>query len=224
MTAIDISLPVFGGNAVGSLLGTMMFPDDPSKAELYAAHFIAKALGDVPGAAALIGSEAHQYIHSTSTRYVGVHDEAQRNAYRGTKAGALVAYLWHAGPKVSWQDAIKAATKNRGYSMARSSFLKSTAEFGSVLHYWGMLSIQYENRLPKDVPLFVSQSMQLLRLMRGRERCGELGGSSFSSPKVIVPFTAIDWRVDGFIPKGEVNSLFAPNAKKPAGRPRAAQS
>ena len=222
----DLPLAVFVSGPVASLVGAMIFPNDKEKAEIYAAHWVATTLAQNPEAVRGLSVEDHQYLYAKVTKYGVIHEEASREAVRGTKCGALVAYLWRANAGTSWNDAVAAAEHliGKANSKARSSYLSSTADFRTVLHYWGVLQNDYRANWPRDFRLFISRATILLQQMRQREANRDLGGETFSTPKVFVPTEAFDWRVAGHMCRAALPDSLAPKPKSSGGRPRKPQS
>ena len=224
---VNSPIPIYGGDAVSSLLGAMFFPQDRSKAELYASWWLGRAVSECASDDTFrsITTTEIRSILSGTAKFPEIADEAKKSGFAGTQAGALVSYMWHAhkfGSSASWNDAAKGIERLAvgGIPGTRSSLLKSKSDFAPVLHYWGILSIEYGNRFPADFRLFVSQSEMLLREMRALESRHAFAGNSFTSPKVFVPVSAIDWRVAGEIRVGAIQERLAPESKKRASQPQ----
>src|SRR5271166_1078739 len=112
----DVKLSIFGGAPHASLLGAMVFPRDPLKAEIYAGYWMARAIGKAPDHLLVrITPDTHRWAHAMSTRYPAIHKEAERSLFRGTQAGALVSYLWREA-SASWEDALLGVEKVAGAS------------------------------------------------------------------------------------------------------------
>jgi hypothetical protein len=132
----------------------------------------------------------------------------------------LASYLWHAsrsGVRATLEDAIRAAEVSaaKKFSGVRSTFMAAKTEFSRVLHFWAVLSIEYDNRTPRDWRLFISQSEAFLTEMRRLETIG----NSFRSPKFHVSISDFDWPVLGKIRLGTLPEFLLPQSKKHAGRP-----
>ena len=205
----------------------MVFPRDQEKAEIVAAHDLAAQLGRAgPEIFEHAPGSLHRYLHATATGFATIYGEAQRELYRGSQCGTMVAYLCRT-PGASWEDAVSAATilAGKAHSGSRSALLQAKADFSAVLHYWGVLSNDYGNKWPRathDYVKFALRADGLLHLMRERESAGELGGAAFTSPKIFVPMGGASASVPVTIAirQDPVPERLAPQPKKTGGRPR----
>jgi len=145
-----------------------------------------------------------------------IADESKKAFLRGSMAGCLVHYLWHAmksHPNVSWEDAMRAAEDIAPVgkiSGSRSTFAKAKSDFSKVLHFWGALSINYydENKGGFDLgsfnlASFLSEAFVLVQRMREWEAASSRGGV-FASPKYYVPLEVFDWRQGGALKRGSL--------------------
>jgi hypothetical protein len=115
------------------------------------------------------------------------------------------------------EDAIRAAEVSGGkkFPGVRSTFMAAKTEFSKVLHFWAVLSMEYENRTPRDWRLFISQSEAFLTEMRRLETIG----TAFRSPKFHVSRTDFDWPVLGKIRFRTLPEFLLPRARSvPDGR------
>lgn len=224
----DIALPIYNGEAISSLFGAMVFPNDREKAEILATALLTRYVARAPTELVeLIPAPEIQSLFGRAGQQVAIADEVEKAAYAGTQVGALVSYMWHSqrsGSHASWNDACASAELlapvGSGLAGVRSSLLQAKSDFSSVLHFWGILSIEYNNSRPRDVNLFIAQSAALLREMRRLEASGVIRGRSLSSPKLYVPIAALNWPCSGLIRAGRISDRYAPRRKKRAGRPK----
>lgn len=218
----DLCMPVFNQEPVTSLIGNMVFPNDPGKAMTVAAWFLDGAILAASNEdISRVPAELIWSIRDQARRYPSLKAEVDEACYRGTQAGALGSYLWHAektATKASIEDAIRACEKLAGqnFSGVRSTFYKAKSDFSRVLHFWSILAIECGNKWPKDFRLFVSSAEAFLNEMRRLK----IGGNSFVNPKYHAPVDSWDWRIPGTIPVGTIAAPFLPISKKRAGRPR----
>lgn len=187
----DLAMPVFNCEPITSLIGTMIFPNDSKKAGALASWHLAGALGAAPNEhVAEIDPDLIWAVHAAARGYPEIAAEAEKTAYRGTQAGYIGNFLWHAArtgvpatlndayraaeitrAHATREDAIRAAaedTARRRFPGVRSSFVAATKEFSRVLHFWAALSIAYGNRWPggRDWQLFVSRAEVFLMELR----------------------------------------------------------
>ncbi len=213
-------MPVFNREPLTSLFGVMLFPNDFEKAGILAAWNLASVLQSASNEqVAEIGSDLIWAVHDMARGYPKIARETGKAAYRGTQVGYLASYLWNAartGVHATLEDAIRAAeAAGRKFSGTRSSFLAAKAEFSKVLHFWAVLSIEYDNRTPREWRLFISQSEAFLTEMRRLETIG----NSFRSPKFHVSKSDFDWPVLGKLKFGTLPESLLPKSKKRTGRP-----
>jgi hypothetical protein len=218
----DLAMPVFNREPITSLFGVMHFPNDFEKAGILAAWKLAGILQSASNErVAEIGSDRIWAVQDMAREYPKIAMEAGKAAYSGTQAGYLGSYLWHAAQRsvhATQEDAIRAAMLSAGkkFSGVRSTFMAAKAEFSKVLHFWAVLSMEYDNRTPRDLRLFISQSEAFLMKMRRLETIGH----SFISPKFHVSISDFDWPVLGKIMVGTLPEFLLPKSKMRAGRPR----
>jgi hypothetical protein len=214
-------LAVFNCEPITSLFGVMHFPNDSKKAGILAAWKLAGWLQSASNEQiAEIGSDRIWAVQDMACGYPRIAREAEKAAYRGTQVGYLASFLWHAWKTeipATLEDAIRAAetTGGKKFSGTRSSFLAAKAEFSRVLHFWAILSMEYENREPRDLRLFISRSEAFLKEMRSLETAG----ATFRSPKFHVSRSDFDWPVLGKLRFGTLREFLLPPSKKHAGRP-----
>ena len=224
---IDIPLRIYNGEPTTSLFGTMFFPADAAKAEHCASWLLAQTVASRGDADTVRALPEHELLTllARACRSHEIADEAKKACFAGTQAGAMVSYLWHAlrtGVPASWEDAQIGATilgSRHGVAAARGPLFEAKKQFGPVLHFWAVLSLECGNRWPHDIRLFISQATILLREMRAAEKCGAIKGESFRSQKIYVPVAALDWREAGTIRVGALPDYLLPAGKKHAGRP-----
>jgi hypothetical protein len=212
----DLAMPIFNCEPVTSLVGNMLFPNDAGEAMSAAAWHLDGAVLNAPSDALRGIDESRLWaIHAAARNYSKERVEAA--AYRGTQIGAAVSYLWQV-PGASFEDACRAVIDISSIAHlpgARSTLYESKIEFARVLHFWGVLSNEYNNKWPNDFRLFATQARVLLREMRARN----VAGQTFSSPKYTVRVSDFNFPVPGQIRAGTVLPRLLPPSKKRAGRP-----
>jgi hypothetical protein len=217
----DVEMPVFNRDPITSLIGVMHFPNDFEKAGILPAWRLAGILQSASNEdVAQFGSDRIWAVQDMARGYPKIAGEAKKAFYRGTQAGNLGSYRWHAsqtGVHATQEDAIRAAEVIAGkkFPGVRSTFMAAKTEFSKVLHFWAVLSMEYDNRTPRDWRLFISQSEAFLMKMRRLETIG----NSFGSPKVHVLISDFDWPVLGKLKFGTLQEDLLPKSKKRAGRP-----
>jgi hypothetical protein len=217
----DLAMPVFNREPITSLFGVMHFPNDFEKAGILAAWKLAGALQSASNEqVAEIGSDRIWAVQDMARGYPKIAREAEKAFYRGTQVGYLGSYLWRAWKTeipATQEDAIRAAELSavKKFSGVRSTFMAAKTEFSKVLHFWAVLSMEYENRPPRDLRLFISRSEAFLTEMRRLETIG----TAFTSPKFHVLKSDFDWPVLGKLRFGTLPEFLLPRSKKGAGRP-----
>jgi hypothetical protein len=158
-------------------------------------------------------------MHDLARGYPEIAKEAKNPAYRGTQVGNLGTFLWHAwktGIPATLEDAIRAAEIAGGkrFPGVRSTFMTAKTEFSKVSHFWTVLSMEWDNRAPRDWRLFVSQSEAFLTEMR----CLEITGATFRSPKFHVSQSDFAWPVLGKLKFGTLPENLLPPSNNRAGK------
>src|SRR5262249_44881257 len=129
----DLAMPIFNQEPVTSLIGNMIFPNDPAEAMATASWILDGAI---------LNSTLEQYHGIDESIVFGVRaaargyskEDTARAAYRGTQVGAIVDYLWRT-PSASFEDAVRAnidLTSMHKLPGVRSSFYKIKTEFSKV--------------------------------------------------------------------------------------------
>lgn len=152
-------LPVYFRDRVYSCLGTMLFPDDPAKAESYVALRInwepAEGEGshlscfvDAGGEWTVEMSRRHAYVLGQNALS---RDEIDAANMAGGHIGEVVKHLVNAislgSPNASWNKAIAVVEAHPATSnVTRSSFNNRIPVFAPVLHLWGAYAIAREAR------------------------------------------------------------------------------
>jgi hypothetical protein len=211
----DLAMPIFNCEPLTSLIGNMFFPNDAEAAMAVAAWHLDGIILNAPSDA-LRGMDESLFwaIRAAARNYS--KERAEAAAYRGTQIGAAVSYLWQV-PGASLEDACRAVidiSSEAHLPGARSTLYESKTEFARVLHFWGILSNDHQNRWPRDFRLFATQAHVLLREMRLRN----VAGQTFSSPKYVIRPSDFNFAVAGQIRAGKVLPGLLPQSKKRAGR------
>jgi len=208
-------MPIFNCEPVTSLVGNMLFPNDAGEAMSAAAWHLDGAVLNAPSDALRGMDESRLWAIRAAARNYS-KDRAEAAAYQGTQIGAAVSYLWQV-PGASFEDACRAVIDiswtARLPGVARSTLYESKTEFARVLHFWGVLSNDHQNRWPRDFRLFTTQAHVLLRKMRLRN----VAGRTFSSPKYVIQLSDFNFAVPGQIRIGKVLPQLLPQSKKRAG-------
>jgi hypothetical protein len=214
----DFEIQIFNREPITSLFGAMHFPNDFEKAGILAAWKFAGILRSATNEqVAAIGSDRIWAVQDMARGYPEIAREAKKAAYRGTQVGNLGSFLWHAwktGIPATVDDAIRAAEKTGGtkYPGVRSTFMAAKTGFSRVSHFWAVLSMEYENRTPRDWRLFISQSEAFLTEMRRLETTG----ATFRSPKFHVSRSDFDWQVFGKLRFGTLPKFLQEGCRKAA--------
>jgi hypothetical protein len=187
-------LPIFCGDACSSLFGTMLWPDDISRAERYAAYHLTRGRdGRRPGSPFLAyGVAGHDEFTEDLASALARGDMSDRDVearfLRDLRAGAVVKTLWAlicSQPAVaSWTKAIQVVQEvatAAGHRTGRSSFRADLSLLRPVLHWWGAFALRgrafhadpavgYE--LADDLAVFVAEAgalrQELCRWCDGR--------------------------------------------------------
>jgi hypothetical protein len=144
-----IPLSIFFGDVCGSLLGTMLFPDDAAKAKGYVAH-----LGSQRPLQEYI-RDGHDFGKERVIELLDAlqlspsPDEIGQRERQGAEVGRIVQYLWALigtpAAEASWEAAIKVAIddaskrKDRG---TRALFRRHLQRHAPTLHLWGALGMR----------------------------------------------------------------------------------
>jgi hypothetical protein len=212
----DLAMPIFNCEPVTSLVGNMLFPNDAGEAMSAAAWHLDGAVLNAPSDALRGIDESRLWAIRAAARNYS-KDRAEAALYQGTQIGAAVSYLWQV-PGASFEDACRAVIDISSIAHlpgARSTLYESKTGFARVLHFWGVLSNDHQNRWPRDFRLFTTQAHVLLRKMRLRN----VAGQTFSSPKYVIQLSDFNFAVPGEIRIGKVLPQLLPQSKKRAGRP-----
>jgi hypothetical protein len=172
-----IPFPVYRGDVCGSLLGAMLFPSDPTKADTYSAQLLTKGpLQDYLRA-------GHTF---SLTREISLLDalgqaisskQIETQKLHGSRAGEVVKILWAlicSRPDIaSWDSAIwlvEDAWAGEGHKAGRATFRADLTELRAVLHLWGAFALRDRQFLADpsvgydrldDLTAFMSEAMAL---------------------------------------------------------------
>jgi hypothetical protein len=181
-----IPLPVYRGDVCGSLLGAMLFPCDPAKADTYAAQLLRKGpLQDYRRAGHRLSLTQEITFLDALGREIS-SQEIETQKLHGTRAGEVVKILWAlicSRPGIaSWDFAIwvvEDAWAGEGHKSGRSTFRADLSEMRPVLHLWGALALRDYQLLADpsvgydgldDLTVFMSDAMALrLQLCQWRD-------------------------------------------------------
>jgi hypothetical protein len=178
-----IPLPVYHGDVCGSLLGTMLFPNDAAKAESYCAGLLTK--GPV--------QEYRRAGHTLSlSREITLFDalgrgirsrEIETQQIHGQRVGDVIKTLstliWAHRKIASWESAIRIVKdQSAGASLktSRATLRAHLSEMRSVLHLWGAFALRDYQFLadPKvgyealdDLTAFMAEAMALWQHLCG---------------------------------------------------------
>jgi hypothetical protein len=145
-----IPFPVCRGDVCGSLLGAMLFPSDPAKADTYAAQLLTKRpLQDYRRAGHGLSLTQEITFLDAPGREVS-SQEIETQKLHGFRAGEVVKILWAlicSRPDIaSWDSAIwvvEDAWAGEGHKSGRSTFRADLSEMRPVLHLWGALALRH---------------------------------------------------------------------------------
>jgi hypothetical protein len=148
-------LPIFCGDACSSVFGVMLWPDDLSRAERFAAYHLTRGRdGREPRSPFLAyGVVGHDKFTGSLASALARGDMSDRDVearcLRGLRAGEVVKTLWAlicSKPAVaSWDAAIQVVedvATDAGHRIGRSSFRDDLSLLRPVLHWWGAFALR----------------------------------------------------------------------------------
>jgi hypothetical protein len=170
-------VPGVPGDVCGSLLGAMLFPCDPAKADTYAAQLLTKGpLQDYRRAGHRLSLTQEITFLDALDRGISIQ-EIETQKLHGTRAGEVVKILWAlicSRPEMaSWDSAIwvvEDAWAGEGHKSGRSTFRADLSEMRPLLHLWGALALRDYQLLADpsvgydgldDLGAFMSEAMEL---------------------------------------------------------------
>jgi hypothetical protein len=143
-----IPLPVYRGDVCGSLLGTMLFPNDPARADTCAAQLLRGPLQEYLRAGYKFSlTQVITFLDALGREISSKEIETQK--LHGNRAGEVVKILWAlicSRPDVaSWDSAIwvvEDTWTGEGRRAGRATFRADLSEMRAVLHLWGALALR----------------------------------------------------------------------------------
>src|SRR5262249_21085287 len=237
-----IPLPVYRGDVYGSLLGAMLFPSDPAKADTCAAKVLTKGPLQAYRQAGYKFSLTQDITFLDALGREISSKEIETQKLHGFRAGEVVKILWAlicSRPDIaSWDSAIwvvEDAWAGEGHRAGRATFRANLSEMRAVLHLWGAFALRDYQLLADpsvgydgldDLAAFMSEAMalrqQLCRWRDGRNTSDTLlAGDAFG------PW--IGWQSrepqPGWPDTGRIYHVsLAPSVRvplrRPSGRPR----
>jgi hypothetical protein len=144
-----IPLPVYRGDACGSLFGAMLFPNDPAKADTCAAKLLTKGPLQAYRQAGYKFSLTQEITFLDALGREISSNEIETQKLHGFRAGEVVKILWAlicSRPDIaSWDSAIwvvEHAWAGEGRRAGRATFRADLSEMRSVLHLWGAFALR----------------------------------------------------------------------------------
>jgi len=172
-----IPLPVYRGDVCGSLLGAMLFPSDPAKADTCAAQLLTKGPLQAYRQAGyrLSLTQDITFLDALGREISSKVIETQR--LHGNRAGEVVKTLWAlicSRPDIAtWDSAIwvvEGVWAGERHRAGRATFRADLSEMRAVLHLWGALALRDYQLLADpsvgydgldDLTAFMSEAMAL---------------------------------------------------------------
>jgi hypothetical protein len=178
-----IPLPLYHGDVCGSLLGTMLFPNDAAKAESYCARLLTKGpLQEYRRAGHTLSFSREITLFDALGREIS-GQEIDTQTLHGQRVGnvikALSTLIWTHAEIASWESAIWIAedeSAGAGLKTSRATFRAHLSEMRSVLHLWGAFALRDYQFLAKpnvgyeeldDLAAFMSEAMALWQHLCG---------------------------------------------------------
>jgi hypothetical protein len=237
-----IPLPVYHGDVYGSMVGTMLFPNEPTKADTFAAQHLTKgSLQAYLRAGHMLSGLRQIALFDAIGRGIASH-EIEMQELHGQRVGDVVKALWGlicSCPKIaSWETAILMVENGSvaaGGQISRATLRAALSDMRRVLHLWGALALRDYQILADpnvgydvldDLIAFMTEAMTLLRHLctwrDGRKKSDTLLADDAFGPWLgLEPHEPRpEWPKSGGIHR----ILFAPSVlipvRRPPGRPR----
>jgi hypothetical protein len=144
-----IPLPVHHGDVYSSLVGTMLFPNSPKKADTFAAlHLMKGPLQAYLRKRHRLSRPRQIELFNAIGRGISTH-EIDRQELHGKRAGDVVKALWAlicSHPQIaSWDTAISIVEDESvaaGIQIGRATLRAALSELRGVLHLWGAFALR----------------------------------------------------------------------------------
>jgi hypothetical protein len=237
-----IPLPLYRRDVCGSLLGTMLFPNDPAKADTFAAKHLTNGALQAYRRAGFAFSLTQELAFYDAVGRELSSSEIETKELHGQRAGEVVKTLWTlicSHPNLaSWDRAISMVEDESfaaGIQISRTTLRADLSEMRAVLHLWGALVLRNNQILADpnvdyqhldDLAALMSEAMALLQQLciwrDGRDMSDTLlAGDAFGPWREWQPHQPRPgWPDTGRIYRTSFQPSVRLPVRRPAGRPR----